>query len=156
MAFLSTSLKCLYSNAHSMRKNRRNWKCVCSYRATTSLGSQRHSGLAHTTGVLQQMHPGPLGRAGQDGDGELPFLAREHPECTEFCLGTGDDPVKSSWVRIIEQTNTRVCHRPPDQEDVDEALFRQLAEASHLVALVLMGDLNHPDISKDNSRAEEI
>ena len=45
----------------------------------------------------------------------------------------------------------------PDQEDVNEALFRQLAEASHLVALVLMGNLSHPDIcKKDNSRAQKM
>lgn len=65
--------------------------------------------------------------------------------------------ISQSWVRIIEQTNMKVCHRPPDQEDEDEALFRHLAEASHLVALVLMGDLNHLDIcKKDNGRAQEI
>lgn len=45
-------------------------------------------------------------------------------------------------IRIIGQTNMTVCHRPHDQEDINEALFRQLAEASYLVALVLMGDLN--------------
>lgn len=97
---------------------------MCSYRATTSLGSQRHSGLAHVTEVLRWMHPGSLRRAGQDGDGEFPFLAREHPERMQFCLRTGDEPVKSLWVRIMDQTNMSVCHRASDQEDVDEALFR--------------------------------
>lgn len=74
------------------------------------------------TEALRWMHPGPLGRA---GDEELLFLARKHPECMEFCLGTGGEPVKRLWVRISEQTNISVYHSPPDQEDVDEALLRQ-------------------------------
>ncbi|GAB0205340.1 hypothetical protein GRJ2_002999600 [Grus japonensis] len=37
--------------------------------------------------------------------------------------------------------------RPPDQEEeVDEAFYRQLEVALRSQALVLMGDLNHPDI----------
>lgn len=54
------------------------------------------------------MLPGPLGRA---SDRELPFLAREYPECMEFWLGTGDEPLKTLWVRITritEHTNTSV------------------------------------------------
>jgi len=38
--------------------------------------------------------------------------------------------------------------RPPDQEEeVDEAFYKQLQVASQSQALVLMGDFNHPDIS---------
>lgn len=47
-----------------------------SYRAMTSLGSQRYSGLTHMTRVLRWMHPGLLGRTCQDDDGELPFLEK--------------------------------------------------------------------------------
>ncbi|GAB0208404.1 hypothetical protein GRJ2_003306100 [Grus japonensis] len=40
-----------------------------------------------------------------------------------------------------------VDYRPPDQEEeVNEAFYRQLEVASQSQALVLMGDLNHPDI----------
>ena len=40
-----------------------------------------------------------------------------------------------------------VYYRPPDQEEeVDEAFYRQLKVASQSQALVLMGDFNHPDI----------
>ncbi|GAB0207135.1 mitochondrial enolase superfamily member 1 [Grus japonensis] len=40
-----------------------------------------------------------------------------------------------------------VYYRPPDQEEeVDEAFYRQVEVASQSQALVLMGDLNHPDI----------
>lgn len=91
-----------------------------SHRAMTSLGSQRHSGLTHMARMLRWMHPGPLGRTCQDDGGELPFLAKDHPKCT----GTGGEAVRSCLMRItiIVQTNTTVCHRPHDQEDIDEAL----------------------------------
>ncbi|KAK4807182.1 hypothetical protein QYF61_024308 [Mycteria americana] len=40
-----------------------------------------------------------------------------------------------------------VYYRPPDQgEPIDEAFLLQLQEASHLQALILLGDFNHPDI----------
>ncbi|KAF1424440.1 hypothetical protein FQV24_0004339, partial [Spheniscus mendiculus] len=44
-------------------------------------------------------------------------------------------------------------YRPPDQEDqTDEALYRQTGAASRSQALVLMGDFNHPDICwRDNT-----
>ena len=41
-----------------------------------------------------------------------------------------------------------VYYKPSDQEeDVDEASYRQLKVALWSQALVLMGDFNHPDIS---------
>ena len=40
-----------------------------------------------------------------------------------------------------------VCYGPPDEEEEgDEAFFRQLQEASCLQALVLMADLNYANI----------
>jgi len=46
-----------------------------------------------------------------------------------------------------------VYYRPPEQEEeVDEAFYRQLKVSSRSQALVLMGDLKHPDICwKDNT-----
>ena len=65
---------------------------------------------------------------------------------------------KSLWVRIKGRAGTGdiivgVCYRPPDQEDqADEALYRQIGAASCSQALVLMGDFNHPDICwRDNT-----
>ena len=47
-----------------------------------------------------------------------------------------------------------VCCRPPDQgKPVDEAFLLQLQEVLHSQALVLMGDLSHPDICQDGSTA---
>ncbi|GAB0182838.1 hypothetical protein GRJ2_000749100 [Grus japonensis] len=47
-----------------------------------------------------------------------------------------------------------VYYRPPDQEEeVDEAFYRQLEVASQSQALVLMGDFKHPDICWKNNMA---
>jgi len=60
--------------------------------------------------------------------------------------------VRAIWVRIKGQAHkgdimVGVYYRPPDQqEEVDEAFYRQLQAASQSQALVLMGDFNHPDI----------
>ena len=41
-----------------------------------------------------------------------------------------------------------VCYRPPNQdEDTDEEFYRLLAKVVKSSALVLMGDLNFPDVS---------
>ena len=58
----------------------------------------------------------------------------------------------SLWIRIkgrasIDDTVVGVCYRPHDQEqEVDKAFCKQLEVALQSPALVLMGDLNHPDI----------
>ena len=61
-------------------------------------------------------------------------------------------PTESSWVRTEEKTGkggivAGICYRPPDQEEqADEALYRQIGAALRSQALVLTGDFNHPDI----------
>jgi len=78
---------------------------------------------------------------------------REQLECIELCPGAEEEQVKSLWVRIKGQAHTGgiivgVYYRPPDQEEeIDEAFYRQLKVASQSQALVLVGDFNHPDIS---------
>jgi len=73
-------------------------------------------------------------------------------ECTELHLGMDKEPIESLWVRITGRAATSdivvgVCYRPPDQEDqVDEALYRQTGAASCSQALVFMGDFNHPTV----------
>jgi len=46
-----------------------------------------------------------------------------------------------------------VCYRPPDQEEqADEAFYRQLKAASHSQAQVLMWNLSHPNVCyRDNT-----
>lgn len=61
----------------------------------------------------------------------------------------GDEPVQSLWVKIREQNKVvyvavGVYYRPPDQEEGDEAVFRQWEKASCLQILVLVEDLTAP------------
>ncbi|GAB0206060.1 hypothetical protein GRJ2_003071600 [Grus japonensis] len=69
-----------------------------------------------------------------------------------------EELTESPWVRIKGSAGAGdiiagVCYRPPDQEDqADEALYRQIGAASCSQALVLVGDFNHPDICwRDNT-----
>ncbi|GAB0209126.1 hypothetical protein GRJ2_003378300 [Grus japonensis] len=84
--------------------------------------------------------------------GGVALYVREQLECIELCLGMDEERVESLWVRMKGQANmgdtvVGVCYRPPDQEEeVNEAFYRQVEVASQSQALVLMGDLNHPDI----------
>jgi len=49
-----------------------------------------------------------------------------------------------------------VYYRPHDQEEeVDEAFYRQLQAGSQSQALVLLGDFNHPDISWEDHTARQ-
>lgn len=67
--------------------------------------------------------------------------------------------MESLWVRIKGRAVTRgditvrVCHKPPDQEgQMDKAIYKQRAAASHSQALVFMGAFSHPGISwRDNT-----
>ncbi|XP_075302833.1 uncharacterized protein LOC142365677 isoform X1 [Opisthocomus hoazin] len=94
--------------------------------------------------------------------GGVVLYVREQLECIELCLGEDEERVESLWVRIKGQPHVGdvivgVYYRPPDQEEeVDEAFYRQLQAASQSQALVLMGDLNHPDISWEDHTARHM
>lgn len=46
-----------------------------------------------------------------------------------------------------------ICYRPPDQEEMDEAFYKQLKVASHSQDLFLMGNFNLFDICSKNNTA---
>ena len=83
-------------------------------------------------------------RQGRRGDGVALYVR----ECSDFA----ELEVESLWVRIRGRANRAnilvgVCCRPPNQdEETDEAFYRQLAEVVLLPSLVLMGDFNFPVI----------
>ena len=85
--------------------------------------------------------------------GGVALYVREQLECIELGLGANEEQVESLWVGIKGQAHrgditVGVYYRPPDQEEeVDEAFYRQLQAASQSQALALMGDFNHPDLS---------
>jgi len=92
--------------------------------------------------------------------GGVALYVREQLECIELCLGVDEERVESLWVRIKGQPHmgdiiVGVYYRPPDQEEeVNEAFYRQVQAASQSQALVLMGDFNHPDISWEDHTAK--
>lgn len=117
-------------------------------------GPQRHDGMACISEVLQQRDTGFLGKAGQeDKEGGAALFVGEQLKCLELCLGMGDKPTESLWVRIKEQNNmgdlvVGVCHRPSDyEEQADEAFYNELEVASHSQAMVLIGGLKLPLMS---------
>jgi len=48
----------------------------------------------------------------------------------------------------------KVCYRQSQDEAVDEVFYKRLAEVSHSLALVLIGDFNLPDICWKHKTAE--
>jgi len=66
----------------------------------------------------------------------------------KLLLGMDEEPTDSSWIRVKGKGATGdiavvACSRPPNQEDqADEALYRQIGVASCSQALVLVGDLD--------------
>ena len=88
-------------------------------------------------------------RQGRRGGGVALYL-RECFDCLE--LDDGDDSIEHLWVTVRGNANkagimVRVCYRPPNQgEEADEIFHKQLGEVSRLLALVLVGDFNLPDV----------
>ena len=77
-------------------------------------------------------------------------MLEKHFSVVEFEGGNGK--VESLQVMIKGRANKAdmlvgVCYRLPNQdEESDEAFYKQLAESVQSPALVLMGDFNFPDI----------
>ncbi|CAM4664489.1 unnamed protein product [Lepidochelys kempii] len=94
-------------------------------------------------------------RQGRKGGG-VALYVREQYDCSELRYETAKKPA-CLWIKFRSVSNKNdvvvgVCYRPPDQGDeVDEAFFWQLAEATRSHALVLMGDFNLPDICWENN-----
>jgi len=71
-----------------------------------------------------------------------------------------DDKVECLWVKMREKANKAdillgVCYRPPNQdEEVDEAFCKRLAEVSQSLTTVLVSDFNLPDICWKCNTAE--
>ncbi|GAB0203861.1 thrombospondin-4 [Grus japonensis] len=135
---------------------------ACDSCPTISNPNQRCGGIAPVTGVLGWKGTGSSGRTGradEEGVGIALYIS-DQLECMELHLGMDEDPTESLWVRIKGSAGAGdiiagVCYRPPDQGDrADEALYRQIGAASRSQALVLMGDLNHPDICWRDNAAE--
>ena len=149
---MTAQLKCIYTNAHSMGNKQEELEAVIQQDgynlvAITETWDNRHDWHAVMDGYRLFRKDRPTRRGGG-----IALYVREQLECIELCLAD-EERVESLWVRIKRQAHkgditVGVYYRPPDQEEeVDEAFYRQLQAASQSQALVLMGDFNHPDIS---------
>jgi len=116
------------------------------------------------TGVLQWRDAGSLGRAGWVSEEEkLPFMGESSWSVWSSACGQRRSRLRDSlWVRMKERTGKgdiimAVSYRPPDQEEqVNQAFYRQMGAASHSQTLVLVGDFNHPNICwRDNTASHK-
>lgn len=87
------------------------------------------------------------GRQGRIGIG-VALYVRECFDSVE--LSAENEKVRFLWVKIRGKANkVGVCYRPLNQdEEADEAFNKQLAEVIQLSVLVLIGDINLPDICR--------
>ncbi|KAK4820564.1 hypothetical protein QYF61_001627 [Mycteria americana] len=96
-------------------------------------------------------------RQGRRGGGWLCLLG-ECFHCVE--LSDYDDKVECLWVRMRGKANKAdillgVCYRPRNQdEEIDEAFYKQLAGVPQSLALVLVGVFNFPDVCWKYNAAE--
>lgn len=81
-------------------------------------------------------------KIGQKGKEWVALYVREQQERRELRLGVCQEPAETLWVWFSGQANmgavvVSICCRPPDQEELDEAFFKQLEEASCSQTLVV-------------------
>ena len=147
------SLKCLYTKAHSMgnkqeeleiRVRSGNYDLVP---ITETWWDSSHDWNVVMDGYVLLRK----GRPSRRGVG-VALYVREQLQCIEYCPRVDEERVESLWVRIKGQagmgdTVVGVYYRPTDQdEEVDEAFYRQPRAASQLQALVKGGDFTYADI----------
>ncbi|PKU42802.1 rna-directed dna polymerase from mobile element jockey-like [Limosa lapponica baueri] len=144
-------LKCIYANACSMGHKQEELEAIVrqdSYDVvaiTETWWDDGHNWNA-AMNVYKLLRRNRQGRRG----GGVALYIRECFDCIE--LDSRDDEVKCLWIRMKGKASMGdfvlgVCYRPPNQdEQVDEAFYKWLAEVSQSPALVLAGDFNLPDI----------
>jgi len=156
---LGAQLKCLYANARSMGNKQEKLE-LCTY-------LWGYDVIGITEMWWDNFYDWSIGmegyrlfrkdRQGRRGGG-VALYVKDQLECMELRLGMDEEPTENLWVKIkgragASDTTVGVCYRPPDQDQqVDEALYRQIGEASRSKALVHTRDFNHPDICwRDNT-----
>ena len=142
-------LKCIYSNAHSMGNKQEEVEAIVQ-QASYNFVANTDTWWDHSHDWSAAMDGYKLfGRDRQQRrGGDMALHMRECFDVVE--LGVGSDKVESLWIRIRGLANWQAswCYRPPTQdEETDEAFYKQLAGVTQSPALFLMEDFNFPDIS---------
>ncbi|KAK4819370.1 hypothetical protein QYF61_001649 [Mycteria americana] len=152
-------LKCIYTNACSMDSKQEELGAVVQQENNdiVTITETRWDDLHNWSAAMDGYKLFRRDRQGRRGGG-VALYVRECFGCLE--LNDGDDRVEPLWVRIRGKANKTdivvgVCYRPPNQgEEADEIFYKQLGEVLHLLALILMGDFNLPDVCWKCNTAE--
>ncbi|CAM4495102.1 unnamed protein product [Caretta caretta] len=152
-------LKCLYRNAQSLGNKQGELEVLVMSRNYDVIGiTETWWDNSHDwSTVMDGYKLFRKDRQGRKGGG-VALYVREQYDCSELRYETAEKP-ECLWIKFRSVCNKSdvvvgVCYRPPDQGDeVGEAFFRQLAEATRSHALVLMGDFNFPDICWESNTA---
>jgi len=156
---LTAQLKCIYTNARSMGNKQEELEAIVqqdSYDlvAITETWWDVSLDWSDATDGYKFYR---RDRRGKRGSG-VALYVRDCFDCIE--LNNCDDKVECLWVKMRGKANKAdillgVCFRPPNQdEEADEVFYKRLAEVSQLLALVLVGDFNLPDICWKYNTAE--
>jgi len=115
--------------------------------------------MAPVTEVLQCWGRGSLRKIGwEDAEGELPFMGERGWSARSSAWGWMRSQLRACGLGL-ERTGQGdfivgiICCTPPDQEEeMDEALYRQIGAASCSQALVVMEDFIHSSVCwRDNT-----
>jgi len=149
-----SQLKCIYTNARIMGNRQEQLEAIYDLVAITETRcDDSHDWSAAMDGYKFFGRD----RRGNGGCG-MAFYVRDCLDCIE--LNDCDDMVECLWVKMRGKDNKAdillgVCYRPPNQhEEVDEVFYKQLAEVSQSLALVLVGDFSLLDIYWKYNTAE--
>ncbi|CAM4488283.1 unnamed protein product [Lepidochelys kempii] len=145
-------LKCLYTNAQSLGNKQGELEVLVMSRNYDVIGiTETWWDNSHDwSTVMDGYKLFRKDRQGRKGGG-VALYVREQYDCSELRYETVEKP-ECLWIKFRSVCNKSdvvvgVCYRPPDQGDeVDEAFFQQLTEATRSHALILMGAFNFPDI----------
>ncbi|XP_073188209.1 uncharacterized protein [Lepidochelys kempii] len=152
-------LKCLYTNAQSLGNKQGELEVLVMSRNYDVIGITETwwDNSYDWSTVMDGYKLFRKDRQGRKGGG-VALYVREQYDCSELRYETAEKP-ECLWIKFRSVCNKSdvvvgVCYRPPDQGDeVDEAFFRQLTEATRSHALILMGDFNFPDICWESNTA---
>ncbi|CAM4498483.1 unnamed protein product [Lepidochelys kempii] len=152
-------LKCLYTNAQSLGNKQGELEVLVMSKNYDVIGiTETWWDNSHDwSTVMDGYKLFRKDRQGRKGGG-VALYVREQYDCSELRYETVEKP-ECLWIKFRSVCNKSdvvvgVCYRPPDQGDeVDEAFFRKLTEATRSHALILMGDFNFPDICWESNTA---
>ena len=148
---LKAQLKCIHTNARSMGNKQEELEAIvqqdsCDLVAITETWWDKSHDWSAAMDGHKLFRRDRHGRRG----GEVALYVRECFDCIE--LDDCDNKVECLWIRMRGKASNAdillgVCYRPPSQdEEADEAFYKQLAEVSQPLVLVLVGDFNLPDV----------